>query len=51
MVRSTSQIVVGANDGTLHLFSVDCARGIGSSVERYSGIVDAILKKAQFSVL
>ncbi|OEL38474.1 putative serine/threonine-protein kinase vps15 [Dichanthelium oligosanthes] len=40
MVRGTSQVVVGASDGTLHLFSVDCARGVGSVVERYSGIVD-----------
>jgi len=40
MVRGTSQIVVGGSDGTLHLFSVDCARSAGSVVERYSGIVD-----------
>jgi len=40
MVHGTSQIVVGACDGTLHLFSVDCARSAGSVVERYSGIVD-----------
>ncbi|XP_034577641.1 serine/threonine-protein kinase VPS15 isoform X2 [Setaria viridis] len=40
MVRGTSQVAVGASDGTLHLFSVDCARGVGSVVERYSGIVD-----------
>ncbi|CAN6291205.1 unnamed protein product [Urochloa humidicola] len=40
MVRGTSQVVVGASDGTLHLFSIDCARGVGSVVERYSGIVD-----------
>ncbi|XP_062220590.1 serine/threonine-protein kinase VPS15-like isoform X2 [Phragmites australis] len=40
MLHGTSQVVVGASDGTLHLFSVDCARGVGSAVERYSGIVD-----------
>ncbi|KAK3155588.1 hypothetical protein QOZ80_2BG0205210 [Eleusine coracana subsp. coracana] len=40
MLHGTSQVVVGASDGTLHLFSVDCARGVGSIVERYSGVVD-----------
>jgi phosphoinositide-3-kinase regulatory subunit 4 len=40
MVHGTSQVIVGASDGTLHLFSVDCARSIGSVVERYAGIVD-----------
>jgi phosphoinositide-3-kinase, regulatory subunit 4 len=40
MLNGTSQVVVGASDGTLHLFSVDCARGIGNVVERYSGIID-----------
>ncbi|XP_062221696.1 serine/threonine-protein kinase VPS15-like [Phragmites australis] len=40
MLHGTSQVAVGASDGTLHLFSVDCARGVGSVVERYSGIVD-----------
>ncbi|KAL6911969.1 hypothetical protein ACP4OV_000774 [Aristida adscensionis] len=39
MIHGTSQVVAGASDGTLHLFSVDCARGVGSVVERYSGIV------------
>ncbi|KAL6633375.1 hypothetical protein ACP70R_026046 [Stipagrostis hirtigluma subsp. patula] len=39
MLHGTSQVVVGASDGILHLFSVDCARGVGSVVERYSGIV------------
>ncbi|EES07686.1 probable serine/threonine-protein kinase vps15 isoform X1 [Sorghum bicolor] len=40
MVHGTSQVIVGASDGTLHLFSVDCARSVGSVVERYAGIVD-----------
>ncbi|XP_066322820.1 serine/threonine-protein kinase VPS15-like isoform X1 [Miscanthus floridulus] len=40
MVHGTSQVIVGASDGTLHLFFVDCARSVGSVVERYSGIVD-----------
>jgi phosphoinositide-3-kinase, regulatory subunit 4 len=35
MVHGTSQVIVGASDGTLHLFSVDCARSVGSVVERY----------------
>uniref|UniRef100_A0A0D9YZN6 non-specific serine/threonine protein kinase n=1 Tax=Oryza glumipatula TaxID=40148 RepID=A0A0D9YZN6_9ORYZ len=40
MLHGTPQVIVGASDGTLHLFSVDCARGVGSVIERYSGIVD-----------
>ncbi|KAJ6829294.1 phosphoinositide 3-kinase regulatory subunit 4 isoform X2 [Iris pallida] len=41
MLRGTAQVVVGASDGTLHLFSVDyISRGLGSVVERYSGIAD-----------
>lgn len=40
MLYGTSQVIVGASDGTLHLFSVDCARGVGSVSERYSGIVN-----------
>ncbi|AQK75788.1 protein kinase family protein / WD-40 repeat family protein [Zea mays] len=40
MVHGTSQVIVGASDGTLHLFSVDCARSVGTVVERYAGIVD-----------
>ncbi|KAF7081042.1 hypothetical protein CFC21_085021 [Triticum aestivum] len=40
MLCGSSQVVAGASDGTLHLFSVDCARGAGSSTERYSGIVN-----------
>ncbi|KAF0931099.1 hypothetical protein E2562_002461 [Oryza meyeriana var. granulata] len=40
MLHGTPQVIVGASDGTLHLFSVDCARGVGNVIERYSGIVD-----------
>ncbi|WVZ65017.1 hypothetical protein U9M48_014450 [Paspalum notatum var. saurae] len=40
MVHGNSQVIVGASDGTLHLFTVDCARSVGSVVEMYSGIVD-----------
>ena len=41
MLRGTAQVVVGACDGTLHLFSVDyISRGLGSVVEKYSGIAD-----------
>ncbi|XP_077247976.1 serine/threonine-protein kinase VPS15-like isoform X1 [Tasmannia lanceolata] len=41
MLRGCSQVVVGASDGTLHMFSIDyISRGLGSVVERYSGIAD-----------
>lgn len=41
MLRGMAQVVVGACDGTLHMFSVDyISRGLGSVVERYSGIAD-----------
>lgn len=41
MLRGTAQVVVGASDGALHLFSVDyISRGLGSVVEKYSGIAD-----------
>ncbi|KAK1285419.1 hypothetical protein QJS10_CPB20g00819 [Acorus calamus] len=41
MLRGCAQVVVGACDGTLHMFSVDyISRGLGSVVERYSGIAD-----------
>ncbi|CAM0943441.1 unnamed protein product [Alopecurus aequalis] len=40
MLCGSSQVVVGASDGALHLFSVDCARSVGSASERYSGIVN-----------
>ncbi|XP_020241564.1 phosphoinositide 3-kinase regulatory subunit 4 isoform X2 [Asparagus officinalis] len=41
MLRGTAQVAVGASDGALHLFSVDyISRGLGSVVEKYSGIAD-----------
>lgn len=41
MLRGTTQVVVGDSDGTVHLFSVDyVSRGLGSVVERYSGVAD-----------
>jgi phosphoinositide-3-kinase, regulatory subunit 4 len=41
MLRGTAQVVAGASDGTLHLFSIEyVSRGLGSVVERYSGITD-----------
>uniref|UniRef100_A0A0D9VUQ3 non-specific serine/threonine protein kinase n=1 Tax=Leersia perrieri TaxID=77586 RepID=A0A0D9VUQ3_9ORYZ len=40
MLHGTPQVIVGASDGTLHLFSVDCTRGVGNAIERDSGIAD-----------
>ncbi|XP_010267111.1 PREDICTED: probable serine/threonine-protein kinase vps15 isoform X2 [Nelumbo nucifera] len=41
MLRGSAQVVVGACDGTIHMFSVDyISRGLGSVVEKYSGITD-----------
>lgn len=40
MLYGSSQVIVGDSDGTLHLFSVDCARGVGSITDRYSGLVN-----------
>eukprot|EP00268_Persea_americana_P045799 TRINITY_DN4692_c0_g1_i1.p1 TRINITY_DN4692_c0_g1~~TRINITY_DN4692_c0_g1_i1.p1 ORF type:complete len:1544 (+),score=279.50 TRINITY_DN4692_c0_g1_i1:480-5111(+) len=41
ILRGSAQVVVGASDGSLHMFSVDyISRGLGSVVERYSGIAD-----------
>ncbi|KAL5987755.1 Serine/threonine-protein kinase [Asimina triloba] len=41
MLRGSAQVVVGASDGTIHMFSVDyISRGLGNVVERYSGIAD-----------
>ncbi|KAJ8768798.1 hypothetical protein K2173_023702 [Erythroxylum novogranatense] len=41
MLRNSVQVVVGACDGMLHLFSVDhISRGLGNVVEKYSGIAD-----------
>ncbi|XP_022754954.1 phosphoinositide 3-kinase regulatory subunit 4 isoform X2 [Durio zibethinus] len=41
MLRNSAQVVVGACDGTIHMFSVDhISRGLGNVVEKYSGIAD-----------
>ncbi|RID77924.1 hypothetical protein BRARA_A00792 [Brassica rapa] len=41
MLRNSTQVVVGASDGVLHMFSIDhISRGLGNVVEKYSGIVD-----------
>ncbi|XP_072977494.1 serine/threonine-protein kinase VPS15 isoform X1 [Typha angustifolia] len=46
MLRGTAQVVVGASDGTVHLFSVDyVSRGLGNVIERYSGITDVKKKE------
>lgn len=46
MLRGTAQVVVGACNGTLHSFSVDyISRGLGSVVEKYSGISDVKKKE------
>lgn len=41
MLRNSTQVVVGACDGIIHMFSVDhISRGLGNVVEKYSGIAD-----------
>ncbi|KAG6478579.1 serine/threonine-protein kinase VPS15-like [Zingiber officinale] len=41
MLRGTAQVVVGASDGMIHLFSVDyISRGFSNVIEKYSGIAD-----------
>lgn len=41
MLRGSTQVVVGACDGLIHIFSVDyISRGLGTVVEKYSGIAD-----------
>lgn len=41
MLRNSTQVVVGASDGIIHMFSIDhISRGLGNVVEKYSGIVD-----------
>uniref|UniRef100_A0A803NU41 non-specific serine/threonine protein kinase n=1 Tax=Cannabis sativa TaxID=3483 RepID=A0A803NU41_CANSA len=41
MLRGSAQVVVGACDGMIHIFSVDyITRGLGNVVEKYSGIAD-----------
>ncbi|XP_057759581.1 serine/threonine-protein kinase VPS15-like [Arachis stenosperma] len=42
---SSAQVIIGASDGLIHMFSVDhISRGLGNLVEKYSGIAD-ITKK------
>ncbi|KAF5481941.1 hypothetical protein F2P56_002551, partial [Juglans regia] len=41
MLPSSAQVIVGACDGMIHMFSVDhFSRGLGNVVEKYSGIAD-----------
>ncbi|KAJ7973771.1 Kinase family protein [Quillaja saponaria] len=41
MLRGSAQVIVGACDGLIHMFSVDyISRGLGNVVEKYSGIAD-----------
>ncbi|KAH0678658.1 hypothetical protein KY284_019743 [Solanum tuberosum] len=41
VLQGSAQVVVGACDGTIHMFSVDyISRGLGNVVEKYSGIAD-----------
>lgn len=41
MLPGSAQVVVGASDGMIHMFSVDhISRGLGNVVEKYSGIAD-----------
>lgn len=41
MLRGSAQVIVGACDGMIHMFSVDyISRGLGNVVEKYSGIAD-----------
>ncbi|XP_056167022.1 serine/threonine-protein kinase VPS15-like isoform X1 [Syzygium oleosum] len=48
ILRGSAQVVVGACDGTIHMFSVDyISRGLGNVVEKYSGIADIKKKDAK----
>lgn len=41
LLRGSTEVIVGAADGVLHMFSVDyISRGLGNVVEKYSGIMD-----------
>ncbi|KAK2989607.1 hypothetical protein RJ640_027381 [Escallonia rubra] len=41
MLQGSAQVIVGASDGMIHMFSVDyISRGLGNVVEKYSGIAD-----------
>ena len=45
MLWGSAQVIVGASDGLIHMFSIDhISRGLGNVVEKYSGIAD-ITKK------
>ncbi|QCD92013.1 phosphoinositide-3-kinase [Vigna unguiculata] len=45
MLPGSAQVIIGASDGFIHMFSIDhMSRGIGNVVEKYSGIAD-ITKK------
>ncbi|ESW24959.1 hypothetical protein PHAVU_004G175100 [Phaseolus vulgaris] len=45
MLPGSAQVIIGASDGFIHMFSVDhISKGLGHVVEKYSGIAD-ITKK------
>lgn len=46
MIQGSAQVVVGACDGKIHMFSVDyISRGLGNVIEKYSGVVDVKKKE------
>ncbi|GMH03346.1 hypothetical protein Nepgr_005185 [Nepenthes gracilis] len=46
MLRGSAQVVVGACDGKIHVFSVDyISRGLGNVIEKYSGVADVKKKE------
>ncbi|KAL2928991.1 Serine/threonine-protein kinase VPS15 [Bienertia sinuspersici] len=46
MIRGSAQVVVGACDGKIHMFSVDyISRGLGNVIEKYSGVADVKKKE------
>ncbi|XP_010688347.1 serine/threonine-protein kinase VPS15 [Beta vulgaris subsp. vulgaris] len=46
MIRGSTQVVVGACDGRIHMFSVDyISRGLGNVIEKYSGVADVKKKE------
>ncbi|CAM8941988.1 unnamed protein product [Rhodiola kirilowii] len=41
LLRGSAEVIVGAADGVMHMFSVDyISRGLGNVVEKYSGVAD-----------
>ena len=41
MLQGSAQVVVGACDGMIHMFSIDyISRGLGNVVKKYTGIAD-----------